>query len=549
MPLDPQWDYRFPLRKQFPEDHYKYTRMLFEYFLDPSYDDWTVMVVEDVDPAGSEKLKIASISVDKRGGSTRRDANQEHFNAFCNGQAKAYKKYFGNIGPEQLHLQILATLPDFQRRGHATTLCRWGMDVIRRESLKDISVMASPMGYHLYARLGFDHVATVIIQVPGEEEKLTLQAMNLPTNDQTYHHHLEPFTPSLMDVIEQGLNYILNWIPPNLSFFVFSLALINAADVHSANIRGHLATAIETNTVLVENHDQGHDQGHPAPTISISSLKPFTATTTPATTITVTTSTSKPGSCSKLGTGTVPLPTGITATPTTLTAKTLPATTLSSIFLPEASCMLAIFSLIADIPTPGPALSTALDKAEDALVPSAVANPQCTITLPATLSSEYGVYTSRVNSWVSEHSKELNKLDSVCGETYSETGRMSAYNTGATAGPGCTAPVAVFTGATSTGTTGGGGSGSGSGTAKATGSSTGVVTSTKTGTGTVTVTTATVTSSVTSSITGSATTVAGATSSQPASGLQAGGAARVTGVMTAAMVVAGFLAVVVVVAM
>lgn len=63
MPLDPQWDYRFPLRKQFPDDHFKYTRMLFEYFLDPSYDDWTVMVVEDVDPAGSEKLKIASISV------------------------------------------------------------------------------------------------------------------------------------------------------------------------------------------------------------------------------------------------------------------------------------------------------------------------------------------------------------------------------------------------------------------------------------------------------------------------------------------------------
>lgn len=65
MPLDPQWDYRFPLRKQYPEDHYKYIRMLFEYFLDPSYDDWAVMVVEEVDPAGCEKkqLKIASISV------------------------------------------------------------------------------------------------------------------------------------------------------------------------------------------------------------------------------------------------------------------------------------------------------------------------------------------------------------------------------------------------------------------------------------------------------------------------------------------------------
>lgn len=63
MPLDPQWDYRFPLRKEFAEDHYKYTRMLFEYFLDPYFDDWTVMVIEDVDPAGSEKLKIVSIGV------------------------------------------------------------------------------------------------------------------------------------------------------------------------------------------------------------------------------------------------------------------------------------------------------------------------------------------------------------------------------------------------------------------------------------------------------------------------------------------------------
>ena len=221
MPLDPQWDYRFPLRKQFPDDHYKYTRMLFEYFLDPLFDDWAVMVVEDVDPASSEKPKIAAISVwdvsylnkrkygpsyipqdrkylrnvtrcqphannssktanvevDKRGGSTRRDVNQEHFDAFGKGQAEACKKYFGSIGSDQLHLQILATLPEFQRRGHATKLCRWGMDVIRRESLKDISVMASPMGYYLYARLGFDHIATVIIQVPGEEEKLTLQAM------------------------------------------------------------------------------------------------------------------------------------------------------------------------------------------------------------------------------------------------------------------------------------------------------------------------------------------------------------------------------------
>lgn len=57
MPLDPQWDYRFPYRHQYPEDHYNYTRMLFEYFLDPSYDDWLVMVVEDsLEPGGPTEV-------------------------------------------------------------------------------------------------------------------------------------------------------------------------------------------------------------------------------------------------------------------------------------------------------------------------------------------------------------------------------------------------------------------------------------------------------------------------------------------------------------
>ncbi|KAK3491889.1 hypothetical protein B0T13DRAFT_404157 [Neurospora crassa] len=501
MPLDPQWDYRFPLRKEFPEDHYKYTRMLFEYFLDPSFDDWTVMVVEDVDPAGSEKLKIVSIG---RGGSTRRDANQQHFNAFHNGQAKAYKKYFGNIGPEQLHLQILATLPDFQRRGHATTLCRWGMDVIRRESLEDISVMASPMGYHLYTRLGFDHLATVIIQVLGEDEKLALQAMKKEASVQV---RCSNYRSRLLCAMEHGWNYI--------SLFVFSLIVTNAVSVHSTNTRRQLVAAIEPNTVLVEHHDEGYL----APAMPF--VEPFTATTATTAPATTATETNK-----------------------------IEAIYLSpSSFPPEASCMMAIWSLIVDIPTPGPALSAALHQAKDTLAPSAVASPQCTITLPATLSSEYGVYTSGVSNWVSKHSEELDTLDSVCAETSRDMGT----------GPGCTAPVAVFTGETSAGasstvttstgtsTTAGSESGGGSSTAKATGSSTGVMTSTKTGTGMpATTTMATVPSSVTSSLTGSATTVAGVTSSQSVSGpQQAGSAARVTGVMVAVMVVVAILAVVV----
>jgi hypothetical protein len=51
------------------------------------------------------------------------------------------------------------------------------MTLAREESLKDISVMASPMGHELYAWLGFENVGTFSIQVLGEKEKLTLMAM------------------------------------------------------------------------------------------------------------------------------------------------------------------------------------------------------------------------------------------------------------------------------------------------------------------------------------------------------------------------------------
>jgi len=65
------------------------------------------------------------------------------------------------------------------------------MDLVRRESLKDISVMASPMGYQLYLWLGFDRVGTFHIQVPGEEERLTLEAMMYKPRRCLLVHRLE----------------------------------------------------------------------------------------------------------------------------------------------------------------------------------------------------------------------------------------------------------------------------------------------------------------------------------------------------------------------
>jgi hypothetical protein len=53
MPHDSQWNYRFVHKYEFPDDHYKYTRLLYENFISPANDDWHVMVAEPATPSKS----------------------------------------------------------------------------------------------------------------------------------------------------------------------------------------------------------------------------------------------------------------------------------------------------------------------------------------------------------------------------------------------------------------------------------------------------------------------------------------------------------------
>ncbi len=130
----------------------------------------SILPLTNTQPAGS--------AVDARGGKTRRDANPTRLAQFRKSQQTAHQAFFAALDPEQLHLQILATLPPFQRRGHATSLCEWAMERVRQDdALHGMSVMASPMGYRLYTRLRFEEAGTFYVQVPGEEERLVLRAM------------------------------------------------------------------------------------------------------------------------------------------------------------------------------------------------------------------------------------------------------------------------------------------------------------------------------------------------------------------------------------
>jgi hypothetical protein len=46
MQFDPSWDYIYARRKEFPDDHYENTKMIYKQFLDPANSDWQVRIVE-----------------------------------------------------------------------------------------------------------------------------------------------------------------------------------------------------------------------------------------------------------------------------------------------------------------------------------------------------------------------------------------------------------------------------------------------------------------------------------------------------------------------
>ena len=63
MPLNPQWDYRFQYRHEFPEDHTRYTELMLQLLIDPSYDDWRVMVAEAPSLKNPDVTKIVAFAV------------------------------------------------------------------------------------------------------------------------------------------------------------------------------------------------------------------------------------------------------------------------------------------------------------------------------------------------------------------------------------------------------------------------------------------------------------------------------------------------------
>lgn len=219
--LDSQWHYRFPHRHEFPKDTENYTKIGYRAFFDapketsyvilatlPSLEDPTVtkpvaMAVwetnlkseVEIPTRSSQKcqytynyflirhknlhivVNVPLAVINPPNIEPRRDAHPRRMEAFTDVMEVARRRYFSDIyGADHIHLKILATHPDYRRRGAGTKLCNWGIDLAKKNQTY-ISVFASPMGEKLYAHLGFKELAVVVVQVKGEEEKVSITAM------------------------------------------------------------------------------------------------------------------------------------------------------------------------------------------------------------------------------------------------------------------------------------------------------------------------------------------------------------------------------------
>ncbi|KAI1106394.1 acyl-CoA N-acyltransferase [Jackrogersella minutella] len=211
-PDDPEFDYRFPHRDKYPEDNRKWILQEYREYLEQP-DKYEVIIVT----AGDNNNKAVALSVwdisiskahqgsglgvpdDPNEQCQRRDVNPVHFRKFKERMGEAFERYFGAYGKDQIHLWLLATHPDFRRRGAGTRLCQWGQERASRDSLHT-TVLASPMGKSLYEELRFTNSGTFFIQVDGETDKLKLWAMEYSNTTKGRWNYLGWFLSLLSSV-------------------------------------------------------------------------------------------------------------------------------------------------------------------------------------------------------------------------------------------------------------------------------------------------------------------------------------------------------------
>ena len=109
----------------------------------------------------------------------RPDANPRHVKAVKETIAKEKRRYFDDVyGNNVVWLQLVATRVKYQRRGFASALCEWGVNMVKKEKIP-LCVFSTEAGVVLYQHLGFETLGLVVVNIEGEREEVRIMPMVL----------------------------------------------------------------------------------------------------------------------------------------------------------------------------------------------------------------------------------------------------------------------------------------------------------------------------------------------------------------------------------
>lgn len=114
----------------------------------------------------------------------RRDGDRNRMAAFSKTMDGVQKKYWETLYPHNYHLLLLATHPEYRRRGAGTALSKWGIEKGLSAGM-DIGVEASPMGFPLYKHLGFVLLEVLMVEPQHDDARLPVKVMVFEKNEKT----------------------------------------------------------------------------------------------------------------------------------------------------------------------------------------------------------------------------------------------------------------------------------------------------------------------------------------------------------------------------
>ncbi|KAI4939836.1 uncharacterized protein J4E92_001122 [Alternaria infectoria] len=103
----------------------------------------------------------------------RRDGDPKRMIAFQQALNYTHSKYWEKMYPQNYYLVLLATHPDYRRRGAGTALTQWGVDQALAAGI-DVGLEASPMGFPLYQHMGFVLLENLVIKPDADDDPASM---------------------------------------------------------------------------------------------------------------------------------------------------------------------------------------------------------------------------------------------------------------------------------------------------------------------------------------------------------------------------------------